>query len=99
MAESFAAAYGNTKWSAIYSSPLQRAVTTAEPLAREVGLPVLARDGFAEIDYGEWDGLSASQVAVFGRVPKNFTTPARPEATFGLCWRYSAVSHLSASSQ
>ena len=68
MAESFAAAYGNTKWSAIYSSPLTRAVTTAEPLAREVGLPVLTRDGFAEIDYGEWDGLSASQVAERYRV-------------------------------
>jgi broad specificity phosphatase PhoE len=68
MAESFAAAYGATKWSAIYSSPLTRAVTTAEPLAREVGLPVITRDGFAEIDYGEWDGLSASQVAERYRV-------------------------------
>jgi broad specificity phosphatase PhoE len=56
------------KWSAIYSSPLQRAMTTAEPLAREVGLPVMARDDFAEIDYGEWDGLSASQVAERYRV-------------------------------
>src|SRR5208282_2522294 len=30
---------------------------------------------------------------------KNFTTPSRPEATFGLCWWYAGVSHLSARSQ
>src|SRR3954447_16058819 len=53
MAESFAAAYRDRTWSAIYSSPLSRAVTTAMPLATSVGLPVQTRDGFAEIDYGE----------------------------------------------
>ena len=39
------------------------AVTTAQPLADAVGLPVQTRDGFAEIDYGGWDGLSAKEVA------------------------------------
>ena len=63
MAEAFAEAYRERKWAAIFSSPLDRAVTTAQPLADAVGLPVQTRDGFAEIDYGAWDGLSAKEVA------------------------------------
>ena len=63
MAEAFAEAYRERKWAAIYSSPLDRAVTTAQPLADAVGLPIQKRDGFAEIDYGAWDGLSAKEVA------------------------------------
>jgi broad specificity phosphatase PhoE len=63
MAASFCEAYRHVKWQAIYSSPLSRAVTTATPLANAVGLPVQPRDGFAEIDYGEWDGLSAPEVS------------------------------------
>ena len=39
-------------------------MTTAQPLADAVGLAVETRDGFAEIDYGSWDGLSAHEVAV-----------------------------------
>lgn len=63
MAESFASAYRATPWRAIYSSPLSRAVATATPLASAVGLPVEQRDGLAEIDYGDWDGISADVVA------------------------------------
>lgn len=63
MAQSFADAYRHVKWSGIYSSPLQRAVTTAMPLSEAVGVPIQTRDGFAEIDYGQWDGLSAAEVS------------------------------------
>ena len=63
MAASFAAAYRARTWAAIYSSPLSRAVTTAHPLADALELPVQTRDGFAEIDYGEWDGMSDREVA------------------------------------
>ena len=63
MAASFATAYRDRKWTAIYSSPLGRAVTTAQPLADALGLPIQTREGFAEIDYGAWDGLSAQEVA------------------------------------
>jgi len=41
---------------AIYSSPLQRAVETAEPLAEQFGLPIQTRDAFTEIDFGAWQG-------------------------------------------
>lgn len=62
MAQSFAAAYRTQAWTAIYSSPLARAIATATPLAAAVGLPVLSRDGLAEIDYGAWDGLTVEDV-------------------------------------
>ena len=47
---------------AIYSSPLQRAVTTAEPLAEALGLPVQKEPGLIEMDIGEMDGLDFAQV-------------------------------------
>lgn len=63
MADAFAAAYRTTAWRAIYSSPLQRARATAEPLARALDIPVQSRDDLAELDYGRWDGLSADEIS------------------------------------
>jgi probable phosphoglycerate mutase len=44
---------------AIYSSPLERAVETAEPLAKALGLELTLRPGLLETDIGEWQGLKA----------------------------------------
>ena len=63
MAEAFAAAYQETEWQAIYCSPLQRAVATATPLARAVGLALETREELAELDYGKWDGKTADDVS------------------------------------
>ncbi len=63
MANAFAAAHRDLKWTAIYSSPLVRAVATATPLANALNLAVELRDELAEIDYGDWDGLTADDVA------------------------------------
>jgi probable phosphoglycerate mutase len=41
---------------AIYSSPLQRALETAQPLAQHLGLPVQERAGLTEIRFGAWSG-------------------------------------------
>ena len=41
---------------AIYSSPLERAVETAEPLSRALGLPVQLRPGLLDTDVGKWEG-------------------------------------------
>lgn len=41
---------------AIYSSPLERARETAEPLASRLGLEIRVSDGLTELDYGEWTG-------------------------------------------
>jgi probable phosphoglycerate mutase len=41
---------------AIYSSPLERTLETAEPLAQARGLPVQTREGLGEAGYGKWTG-------------------------------------------
>ena len=41
---------------AVYSSPLERAIQTAEPLAKALGLEVVPRPGLIETDVGEWQG-------------------------------------------
>jgi broad specificity phosphatase PhoE len=63
MAEAFAEAYRATEWQAIYCSPLQRAISTAAPLARMIGRRLEIRDGLAELDYGRWDGKTADEVS------------------------------------
>jgi broad specificity phosphatase PhoE len=47
---------------AIVSSPLQRAVRTAEEVAAVTSLPVATDDGFRETDFGAWDGLTFAEV-------------------------------------
>ncbi|MBF9252994.1 histidine phosphatase family protein [Pontibacter sp. 172403-2] len=39
---------------AVYSSPLERAVETAEPIARLLHLENTVREDFMEINFGEW---------------------------------------------
>jgi probable phosphomutase (TIGR03848 family) len=41
---------------AIYSSPLERTIETAMPLAKELNLSVQTSEEFTEIDCGEWTG-------------------------------------------
>lgn len=47
---------------AIYSSPLLRAVKTAEAIARHFDLPVLTHPGLIDIDYGQWQRLTPDEV-------------------------------------
>ena len=42
---------------AIYASPLERAVETAEPLAQALGLEIQLRPGLLDTNVGEWEGL------------------------------------------
>ena len=60
-----AAAIWIAEWqiSAVYSSPLQRALTTAEILARPLGLEVRLLPGIIDINYGKWQGLSPEEAA------------------------------------
>jgi len=44
--------------SAIYTSPLKRAVDTANILSKHIGVPVQILGGLIDIDYGGWQGLS-----------------------------------------
>jgi probable phosphoglycerate mutase len=48
---------------ALYSSPLERCLQTAEPTAGVLGLPVIGEDGVLEVDYGEWRGGNLKELA------------------------------------
>lgn len=43
---------------AVYSSPMERARETAEPIARALGLEVRICEALNEIDFGAWTGLA-----------------------------------------
>lgn len=47
---------------AVYSSPIQRALETAEPSAAALGLPVHRMDEITEIDFGTWTGRAFSEL-------------------------------------
>jgi probable phosphoglycerate mutase len=40
--------------SAVYSSPLERCMGTAKPIAEALGLRLVTRPGLIEIDFGDW---------------------------------------------
>lgn len=46
---------------AIYSSPMKRALQTAQPVAEACGLDVAILEGINDVDYGAWAGLSAEE--------------------------------------
>jgi ribonuclease H / adenosylcobalamin/alpha-ribazole phosphatase len=46
----------------IVTSPLRRAVQTAEEVAATTGAPVVTDAGFRETDFGAWEGLTFAQV-------------------------------------
>ena len=47
---------------AVYSSPLKRAMATAEAIAAPHRLPIRIVDAFGEIDFGQWEGLTMDEV-------------------------------------
>lgn len=58
LAERFAA----TQLVAIYSSPLERTLETAAPIAQRLGLAVQHLDGLLESDCGEWTGRALEEL-------------------------------------
>ncbi len=46
------------KLKAIYASPLERALETAQPIAKAQGLKVIQREGLGEVHFGRWEGRS-----------------------------------------
>lgn len=48
---------------AIFSSPLERCIETATPLAEKLGLPVQVEPALLEVDYGEWHGIELKNAA------------------------------------
>ena len=62
-AEAAAARIAGWQVSAVYSSPLHRALTTAEILVRPFNLKVKLLPCIIDIDYGEWQGLSPEEAS------------------------------------
>jgi broad specificity phosphatase PhoE len=46
---------------AVYSSPLSRAVKTAEAIARQFHLRVQTHRGLTDLNYGQWQGLTPDE--------------------------------------
>ena len=47
---------------AIYSSPLERTLETAQPVSAALGVPVQVHHGLIEADYGDWQGMSFEEL-------------------------------------
>jgi len=47
---------------AVISSPLRRAMQTAQAVADALGVKVVVEDGFVETDFGAWEGLTFAEV-------------------------------------
>jgi alpha-ribazole phosphatase len=50
-------------WDCIISSPRRRTLETAERLAAARDIPLSIDDGWAEMDFGVWDGRSLSELS------------------------------------
>ncbi|MEJ5223092.1 MAG: histidine phosphatase family protein [Anaerolineales bacterium] len=61
-AERLALRLADDPLSAIYASPLSRAMETAQILARPHRLEVIPCDGLREISHGRWEGLTRQEV-------------------------------------
>ncbi len=63
-AEELGKSLANAPLAAVYSSPLERAMQTAEPIARARGLKVIPTPGLMEANVGEWQGKSVRRLAM-----------------------------------
>ncbi len=67
---------------AVVTSPLRRAVESAEILGSVLGLPVEVEDGVIEMEFGAWEGLTFGEI--WQRAPEELTAwIADPEAPAG----------------
>jgi len=57
---------GETGWEVVVTSPLTRCAEFAEALADARGLPLERLDGLREMDFGAWDGRTASDILANG---------------------------------
>lgn len=79
-AEATAARLAGMGVSAIYSSPLRRAMRTAQPAATLIGIAPAIAPELLDVDYGEWQGLTLEEAEK--RYPETFETWRRtPQAT------------------
>jgi phosphoserine phosphatase len=70
-AAELAAELEGVELAAVYSSPLRRALETAQLVAAEHGLEPVAVDALREVDVGSWQGLTRPEIET--RYPEQFT--------------------------
>jgi len=63
-AQELAEALGRLPIKAVYSSPLERALETAEPLARALRVGIQRDPGLIESNVGRWEGKSVRRLAL-----------------------------------
>jgi broad specificity phosphatase PhoE len=82
----------------LLTSPLRRAVETAEAIAKTIDLPAVVEPRLNDLDYGEWQGLTAEEAAA--AYPRQYRqwerTPQRALLPGGGClaWQIDTASHL-----
>ena len=77
MAEEVADRLASLKIAAVYASPLERAMQTAEPIAARHRKKVQSHDGLLEVDYGKWAGRSLRSLYGLKAWRVVVTTPSR----------------------
>ncbi len=66
---------------AIVSSPLERTIQTATPLAEHLGLRIQTDEAFIEVDFGRWSGLTLVELEavpewkIFNQFRSSFRLP------------------------
>lgn len=75
-AQSLAGALNSLSLSAIFSSPLERTLQTARPLALLCHVPVRVEPGLLELDYGTYQGQPFSELGRLELWQKVHTAPA-----------------------
>jgi broad specificity phosphatase PhoE len=53
---------GQLSLAALYSSPLERALETAQPIGAQQRLKILPAAGFNEVDFGDWTGKTIAEL-------------------------------------
>lgn len=62
---------------AVYSSPLERTMETAKPIAKALDLPIIPRQGLIETDVGKWQGKKVKRLRRSKSWPKVQLNPSR----------------------
>jgi broad specificity phosphatase PhoE len=65
-----AASLDGERFSAVYTSPLRRAVQTAEILAARLGVAAREHEALKEVDVGSWSGYTVPEIQA--RFPEGF---------------------------
>lgn len=68
---------------AIYSSPLERTLETAEPLARRKGMEIVRNPDFGEVRFGDWQGKSFPEIELDPRWERFNSFRSGPRAPNG----------------